>query len=373
MSKTGENINKRKDGRWEARYVKGKNENGKTIFGYVYGKTYDEAMQKKILAMQNMVYTQEDKKLLFAEALDAFMDKKKNSVKASTYSHYCDVIEKHIRPVLGKLPIQSITGQTIERFADQKLKNGRIDGNGGLAAKNVRDMLSIIKMALDIAQSNNIIQNKVSFSRPRLNHRKIEILSSDEQAIILAQSTSYDPRKFGYYLCLQTGLRIGEICALKWSDIDFENEVINVQRTVLRISDTADNIIKGRTKLIFDSPKTRSSERIIPIPHSLAEQLSRLRGSAEEDLFVLTGSKHCLEPRTYSYSYKHFLKENNIHDYSFHALRHTFATRCIEKGFDAKSLSEILGHSNVKITLERYVHPSLALKREHMQKLTENF
>lgn len=375
MSKPGENISKRKDGRWEARFVRGRGENGKPLYGYVYGKSYREAKEKKFYAMKENAFPK-DEDTLFSAALDMFLAKKKNSVKDSTYSHYCEVVEIHIRPKLGNLPIRNITGQTVEEFADEKLRHGRIDGRGGLASKNVRDMLSIIKMSLDIAQSNKMIENKVSFSRPRLVQKNIEILDADEQEAIFTLSASDDTRRFGIFLCLQTGLRIGEICALKWEDIDFEREVIIVGRTVLRIKNTEDdedNIIKGRTRLVFDTPKTKTSARIIPLPHSLVQRLHEIRCGARDSDFFLTASNICIEPRLYSYFYKKILREKGIKDYGFHALRHTFATRCIEKGFDAKSLSEILGHSNVKITLERYVHPSLALKKELMQKLSEVF
>ncbi len=378
MSKPGENISKRKDGRWEARYIKGYRENGKAIFGYAYGKSYHEAREKKNRAIHAFfrVEAEQDKDCAdgycFGELLDRFLDRKKFVVKQSTYSHYCEIIQSHIRPMLGALPASQITGQTIERFASEKLESGRLDGTGGLSAKNVRDILSIIKMTLDIGFADEILTKKVSFAKPRVPAKKIEILSPEAQNIFLSLGDSKDLREFGYYLCIQTGLRIGEICALQWSDVDFENRILRVGKTMLRIGDPAG---AGRkTKIIIDTPKTQNSVRVIPLPEILLKKLEwhRMRAQSEE-AFVLTGTQAHIEPRLYTYSYKKFLETHSIKDCGFHALRHTFATRCIEQGFDAKSLSELLGHADVKITLERYVHPSLDLKRAHMQRLSEAF
>ena len=375
MSKPGENISKRKDGRWEARYIKGRREDGKIIFGYVYGKSYREAKEKKNAALSSICEAENDVTdggCRFGTLLDAFLIKKKTAVKESTYSHYCEIVDNHIRPLLGELPVGGITGRMIDRFTGEKLKSGRLDGGGGLSAKHVRDILSVIKMTLDIAWEDGIITRKISFAKPRLKVKTIDILSPEEQNLILALVSSGDLREFGYYLCLQTGLRIGELCALRWNDIDFENRLMRVDRTLLRIRDTGGT--DKKTKLIFDSPKTQSSSRIIPLPDALLRELSFRKSCAVSgDSFLLTGTGAYIEPRLYAYSFKQFLDKNHMKHYGFHALRHTFATRCIESGFDAKSLSELLGHANVKITLERYVHPSLDLKREHMRRLSEAF
>lgn len=374
MSKPGENISKRKDGRWEARYIKGRREDGKIIFGYVYGKSYHEAREKKNAVLGNIGETENgvDDSCRFGTLLDTFLIKKKTAVKESTYSHYCEIVNNHIRPLLGELPVGGITGRIIDRFTGEKLESGRLDGGGGLSAKNVRDILSVIKMTLDIALEDEIITRKISFAKPRLKAKTIDILSPEEQNLILELASSGDLREFGYYLCLQTGLRIGEICALRWNDIDFENRLMRVDRTLIRISDTGGT--DKKTKVIFDSPKTQSSSRVIPLPDVLIRELAFRKSCAMSgDSFLLTGTDAYIEPRLYTYNFKQFLDKNHMKHYGFHALRHTFATRCIENGFDAKSLSELLGHANVKITLERYVHPSLDLKREHMRRLSESF
>lgn len=150
----------------------------------------------------------------FGTLLDTFLIKKKTAVKESTYSHYCEIVNNHIRPLLGELPVDGITGRIIDRFAGEKLESGRLDGGGGLSAKNVRDILSVIKMTLDIAWEDGIITRKISFAKPRLKAKTIDILSVKEQSLILELACSGDLREFGYYLCLQTGLRIGEdLCA----------------------------------------------------------------------------------------------------------------------------------------------------------------
>ena len=176
-----------------------------------------------------------------------------------------------------------------------------------------------------------------------------------------------EPSKCGVIISLCTGIRIGELCALQWSDIDTEANIITINKTLQRIPDYKS---ANKTKIIIDSPKSKASERQIPIPSLLLEQLESIKTQIKSpNYYVLTSSEKYIEPSNYYVKYKHLLNECGIENHSFHALRHTFATRAIECGMDVKSLSEILGHSDVKVTLARYVHPSMDLKTMNMEKI----
>ena len=374
MPKHGESIWKRKDGRWEARYIKGRKENGKADYGYLYAKTYKEVKEKReTLMLKRAEDTGQtvSKTDCFGGILTSFMRQQKHQVKESTYAHYCYLIESHIRPALGGMVIGEICATRMETFTDHMLTSGRLDRKGGLAAKTVKDMSVLLKQILRYAADKGFLsESSVHFSAPKTVKPDIEVLTETErtqlEAFSLAAEDSY---RFGVYLCLYTGLRIGEVCALRWSDIDLDNDVLRVSRTIQRIKNTDENA-KTKTKIIIDRPKTDASLREIPLPLFLVREIVVRKMIADSEAYVLTGTRRYIEPRNYYERYKKYLTACEIRHYTFHALRHTFATRCIECGFDPKSLSEILGHSDVKITLERYVHPSMDLKRSHMERLS---
>lgn len=194
---------------------------------------------------------------------------------------------------------------------------------------------------------------------PKQIKTPIQVLNEKQRERLEAYVRSVDdPCKFGVYLCLYTGLRIGELCALQWNDIDCENSTLYVNHTVLRVKDTNPNA-EHKTRVLINSPKTPSSERVIPLAATLNSQLKELRNieAALGNAYVLTGSSKFIEPRNFYEKYKRYLHACELDSFNFHALRHTFATRCIEIGIDPKALSEILGHASVRITLDRYVHP----------------
>ena len=371
MSKKGENINKRKDGRWEARVIKGYDCNGRALYKYLYGRSYSEAKEKK---MQFLISKQNDRKtadnILYRSVLEDFMLYLKNKSKESTFARYEAIIQDHIIPKLGELKVIEITSPVIESFTREKLQSGGLNKSGGLSPKRVCDILSVLKLSLNYAEERGFSVNRLKISFPRVEQPSVEILSASEEA----QITSYvlnsgEKQKFGVVLSLYTGIRIGELCALTWKDIDLDNQTITINKTLQRI---ADQERKGKTKIIIDSPKTKASDRCIPFPTALMPYLiSCKEGSESSNSYVLTGIAKYIEPSNYYVKYQKWLRESGIAKHSFHALRHTFATRCIENGFDPKVLSEILGHSDVKITLSRYVHPSMEFKRVNMEKLSE--
>lgn len=319
-----------------------------------------------LLRQQDNKQTNQYKNYSFDRIIDDFIKQAEYTVKHSTYNHYVNMIEAHIRPYFENRSCEFMTSSDIEKFASEKLRNGRMDGKGGLSPKSVKDLLSVLRRILKYGVEKEILNFSIlNFSAPKTRQNSIQILEKDEACIlkrkILESNESY---KFGIYLCLYTGLRLGEVCALKWQDIDLESKTLTVNKTMIRLKDNE----TGKTEVCIEKPKTQSSNRVIPLPDVLIKELG-LRQVPDKQAYILTGNKNYIEPRTYYEKYKRCLKECGIKPHSFHCLRHTFATNCVQQGFDPKTLSEILGHSDVKVTFDRYVHPSMEMKRKYMNLL----
>lgn len=370
MPKRGENIRKRKDGRWEARYKKGINEAGVVIYGSVYAKSYREVKAKRQEQMQKINNRGNIKdQTLFGDVVNLWLDDNRIKLKGSTEYRYRNLIDTHIIPDLGSKDLNDINGTVVNSYLANKLTNGRLDGKGGLSSAYVRSIMLIIQSALAYAATNQLcdaISTKIY--KPPIISKELPILSMEDQkkleAVCLIDITE---TKIGILLSLYTGLRIGEICALEWSDIDFAQKLIHVRKTVSRVKNTTTETA-AKTKLIIDRPKTPSSFRDVPICiwliPLLIEAKQRTRSS-----YVVSNTTNFLSPRTFDYRYHKILREAHIADINYHALRHTFATRCIEVGVDVKSLSEILGHADASITLNTYVHSSIEQKRLQIEKL----
>ncbi|WP_394911124.1 tyrosine-type recombinase/integrase [uncultured Robinsoniella sp.] len=371
MSKRGENIYKRKDNRWEGRYQKSVDVNGRTKLGYVYGKTYREVKEKlQIMKTESFETPKDNITVTFEKVSIEWMHKEKLIIKESTYSKYAKILENHLLPEFSKMEIQRINSFAVNQFVAKKLKNGRLDGKGGLSAKTVQDLVmvlkSILKMAEDEYSCKVQIKNAVLPDRKK---RKISVLTVDEQRILseYAMEDIHDYKRLGLLMCMVTGMRLGEICALRWSDLDLSDGILKIRYTLQRIQNISAKASE-KTSVIIDTPKTNSSIREIPLTNSMASILSAVK-PREEDSYFLTGRiDKYMEPRTYQYYFSRTIGQLNITPLNFHGLRHTFATRCIENGFDTKSLSEILGHSNVNITLNRYVHTSMDAKKRQMER-----
>lgn len=369
MPRRGENIRRRKDGRWEARFPNGKDARGRTTYGVVYGATYREAKEKRHrIQEKKQSVTAHGREVLFRELLSLWISDNRIRLKASTLYRYQYLMDTHILPELGSKPLSSISSPVINTFLADKLQNGRLDGTGGLSAAYVRSISLVISSVLRFGAEQGLCSAvSAKIKKPALISKEISVLSTDQQNSLEKELlTETDETKLGVYITLYTGLRIGEICALTWDDIDLNNRLIYVRNTVARVQSGSDS--GSQTHLIIDSPKTSSSLRCIPICSKLYTVLSAYT-SVTCFKFVTSPTETFTSPRTFDYRFKKLLKASNIPRTNFHTLRHTFATRCIEAGVDVKSLSEILGHADVSITLNTYVHSSIDLKRVQLEKI----
>ncbi len=388
MSRRGENIYKRKDGRWEGRYIKSYTGDGKACYGYVYAKTYREvrekymesrraadALKRSADAGERMAPGEIGKESLDA-ASEEWLRYIRKRVKESTYIRYKNIIKNHIIPEIGMLNPEEIDSRMINHYADYLLENGKKGRNAeGLSTKYVRDIISILKLVMQYDSSvhgrNPAALDKLDIRREN-RERVMRVLSVTEQDALCRYLRGEKCfLNLGILLSLFTGIRIGELCALKWKNIRLDDGVIYIRYTMQRLQNDESGS-RGKTRILISVPKSKSSSRCIPIPEFMAAVLKEYKTGfpVGEEAYLLTGdSKRYVEPRTMQYRFKKILQICGIEDANFHSLRHTFATRCVEAGFDVKSLSEILGHANVNITLNRYVHPSMELKRQNMSKL----
>ena len=237
----------------------------------------------------------------------------------------------------------------------------RLFFKGGLSAKAVRDIMTVYRSIEAYAVREYGIK-QTSFAMPKAEKKQINVLNDIERKrlenyLIHNQNST----NISVLLCLFTGLRIGELCGLKWGDIDFQNGTVSVLRTVQRINK------HGKSEVVIGSPKSKSSIRIVPIPEFLLAILKKKRKN--DDFYIITGTCKPTEPRTMQNRFKSVLKLCGIRDVNFHLLRHTYATVCIENGFDPKTLSELLGHADASITLNRYVHSSMQMKKKYVSRL----
>lgn len=369
MSKKGENIYKRKDGRWEARYIIGYSADGSAKYGYCYGRTYRDAKEKASNAKSALRANQHTASSLIRRRFSTFCDEWlflcRSKVKESTFVKYRTILENHIKPDLGGYTVALLSSVAVEQFSGDLLHNKK------LSAKTVRDVLTVLRSIFSyISRTYPGALPSIEISYPKSSKKDIRVLTREEQSKFMQYLLKdMDDCKFGILLALLTGMRIGEICALRWSDISLDSMMLHVRFTMQRIANI-DCAEQSRTKVIVTEPKSDTSSRFIPLT-DYAAKLCRAAYVSDPDAYVLTGtSDKFMEPRALQYKFECFVKACELNGVHFHTLRHTFATRCIEADFEIKTLSEILGHSNPRVTLERYVHSSLELKRCNMNKLS---
>lgn len=367
----GENIYKRKDGRWEARYKKGYDQNQKIKYGYCYGHSYKEAKEKLDRAKAEFILYPDIRpipsyKENFYNGCLRWLKRNECRLKKSTFVKYHSILEKHIKPKLRAYPINKLNSDLISEFTDELLYKRN------LAPKTVRDILAFVHEVFTSIQTDNKNQLfSIKITYPKLERKQLRILSVEEQqCFVQFLLQDLDIYKFSILLTLFTGLRIGEICGLQWKYISMKSNLLTVKYTVQRIKNL-DTSSTQKTILQLGSPKTESSIRTIPFTDQIKELFKKFQPS-NQDCFLLTGNDQLIDPRKLQRKLKKYTHILGFKDVHFHTLRHTFATRCVEIGCDIKTLSEILGHSNISTTMNLYVHPSIDLKRKNIEKLAQS-
>lgn len=371
MARRGANIYKRKDGRYEGRYVK-ERIGGKAKYASVYAKTLKEVRFKLDAARQEQKKRQIPivKAGSVTDVAESWLADASTDLKDSSVVKYEDLLRCYIYPSFGDSDLSDITNEDLMTFArDLREKGGR--SGQGLATSTVSEVVTVLgnmrSYALKHGYSVVYTTDCVSMHKTR---KDIRVFSVEEEERLVAWLQDHmDEVGLGVYTGLYTGIRIGELCALTWDYIDLGAATMKIGRTMQRIR-TNDAGNKKTAVKIFE-PKSTNSVRSIPLPDCLVDEM---KNHYIPGAFLLTGSSDkFIEPRIMHNRFKKILKECSINDASFHACRHSFATRCVEVGFDVKCLSEILGHSTVAFTLDRYVHPTMTHKAENMNKLSGLF
>lgn len=367
MGRHGENIRKRSDGRWEARYMAYDEEKGRKIYRSVYGHTYEEvkskraATSRKNIGLSGMKGTQNPEtdrswdNISFGTVAEEWLTVIKAEQKPSTCEKYSLIYHSYLEMLLGNSAIDWIT----EKLVKEKLAS--CESASDSLKKSIYCVLNgILRYASERYQ---IMLPNIKRAPSEIRRTAAAAFTKSEQAKLLAVLChKTDQFKMAILLCLFTGLRLGELCALKWADIDFTNKTLTIRRTVQRLY--VENS-STKTALVETAPKSVHSKREIPLQDIIVTLLMNYQNGKE---YVFGGNKP-LDPRTMQNHYKKIMKEAGVPYKNFHTLRHTYATNCIEGGVDVKSLSEMLGHSNVKITLNYYVHPSMDTKRMYADSL----
>lgn len=285
---------------------------------------------------------------------------KKISIKESTYFRYVYIIEQYILPYFKDFDMEQLVGYDFNIYVEKLLEI--------LSPTSVRNTIGIFKSILNFSQRKYEYKFNFDFlAIPKVHTEELRVLSKQEKNKLEKYCKKNNTlRDIGILICLNTGLRIGEICALKWDCIDLDKHCIEVKKTMQRIYNKNDK----KSVVKVDIPKTQKSIRTIPISTKLYNILKPLKKNFSKNCYFLTGSdSNYIEPRNYQYMFQKCLKECKIKNFHFHQLRHTFATDCINVGMDTKSLSEVLGHSTVKVTLDKYVHSSFNSKKKYLEKL----
>lgn len=362
MPRRGENIRKRKDGRWEGRYGFVESKTGRYISHSVYAKTYTEVRKKLAAAKEQNAGSRNDfgkdrkEGVNFGSAASEWLTEKRKTRKYSTYVKYSSIYRKYLEERLGTKRFFELDSDIVQREVMTSIEMG-----GNRSESLYKSICCVVNQIAEYAGKRYGVKIfRCAAGKRYVPVKPVETLDRTEQSLLIRYLyREPDIEKLGIMICLSTGLRLGEICALKWEDVDLLQKVIHVNSSVQRIASEESG---EKTILLEGEPKSFFSKREIPISEELTRQLvpySKGKG------YVLCGNKP-MEPRTYQNHLQKYLKNAGIGKKNFHMLRHTFATNCIDSGVDIKSLSEILGHADVKITLNNYVHPSIDMKRHHM-------
>lgn len=367
MARRGENIYKRKDGRYEGRYVIGKNENGTTKFGYVYARRYSEVRirlsVKKASLAENQGYA-----VLHRVELGSWMKNWleidiRSRVKESSFQTYRNQYQKYIVPCLGSMDIAAITPADVRGLLDDML-------TAGLSKSTAKGVLRLLNSAMQCAEEEGLIRKnpcrKIRVERTEPIEQRV--LTRDEQMKL--RDAFLDSEHLPELLSLYTGMRLGEICALKWADFDWERGTVLVQRTVQRIS-CGDRMSEQKTVLAVGTPKTKHSRRVLPVPAFLLERLWKLFRNSDSK-YVFGEEDRTVDPRTVQRRFQRHVQKLGIAGVHFHTLRHSFATRLLEIGIDVKTVSSLLGHSSARTTLDIYAHSLIDARCSAVERLVNS-
>ena len=360
------NIRKRKDGRWEGRYTVGHDpETGKAIIKNVLGKTQAEVKEKLKKAIEENVGIDYGRAKTYTVGswLEVWMENyAKIKLRPSTYLTYHGYIENHIKPQLGKIPLNDLTTLHLQQFYKKLLAEGRADRieakkkPKGLAPKTVRNIHQMIGSAYNLAMEQKLVTRNPTqgCALPKVEHKEMKTLTADQLSTFFQEAR--DSGVFAlYYIDLTTGLRRGELLGLKWSDIDLEKGDLRVQRQIGRIDG----------KIIEMPLKTKNAYRTLPLSADAIDVLMQQRRKTGNSEWVFpspTGGP--MSPDSVLHMLHRVLKRAGLPKVRFHDLRHTFATLALQNGVDIKTVSGMLGHFSAGFTLDTYTHVTTSAKRE---------
>lgn len=367
MARRGENIRKRKDGRWEGRYIKGRKPDKKAVWGYVYGHTYTE-VKKELTIRKNTLqtYTLSANSLTFSELSRTWESSISLGVKVSTAAHYHYTLQHYILPVLGGCRLQDLSEAVLEHGVLQIIAPQN-QSHKALGHTMARECLTLVRRICRYAAHLHLMRPlEIQVKLPKTTPVQTKVLEkSEQQQVQCYVRRSPTTRKVGLLLMMQMGLRIGEVCGLQWGDFDLAAGVLSIRRTVKRVY-----IAAQKTKVLVQSPKPQSSVRQIPIPRSILQMLKQLHSDHKADDWFLSGNaQKPVEPRCYRKSLHGYLRQASVSAVRPHALRHTFATTCLQAKCNIKTLSEMLGHASTDVTMKRYVHTCWEWKRSEMDRI----
>ena len=369
MAKRGENIRKRKDGRWEARYKKGRKADGSILYGYVYAKKYSDVKQKRdeaICALEQMPDSVKptDSDCTFNDLFDIWKQEARHKIKNSSFCFYEIMLEHHLRPYFGHWQVNQLTLDIVQKFVNTKIEET-------LSPSYIRSIITLFKSIIKLYEKKT--QSSLNLSDlqvPKIPAKTLEIFTYREwKCLEKYLKRQIDDFSFGLLLCMYTGMRIGELSGLRWEDYDPVNALFKIRRTAYRIKNNAYDTDHSlpKTALCIGSPKTSTSVRDIPLPFCLLDEVQKHRQAP--DTFVLTGTTQCMEPRNIQKKYQRLLEQLGLRYLNFHSLRHSFATLSIQNGSDYRTVAELLGHSSVNTTLNIYVHSGIDQKRQCLELL----
>ena len=348
MPRTGENIYKRKDGRWEGRYPIGRRPNGRLHYGYIYGRTLSEVRNRLIPLRKKVARMNHYKRvgsLSYKVWCREWLLNIQGIVKDSTFSSYSYKLKKYLFPSLGDLPLHEISATKVQQLVSQLEKQS-------LSPASIKIMITLLSETLRVAYKKELIEKNPCSNvvLPKVKRKKVHALSLHEQKRLENTiETIATPSSLAVIVAMHTGLRIGEISALKWNNIQFDRQLLIVENTYQRLPLPNEN----KTILTEAPAKSQAAQRVVPLSRKLILLLKE-HAKNKQSTYVFSVNNKPYEPRLLSYHFQRICKKAGLVNIHFHQLRHTFATRCLENGADISSVSALLGHSSTQMTLDIY-------------------